>query len=293
MLDSFNWLLMSMSTVAHYATGRQHMEVSNLARRDQRARTSRELAALTVFTCLVSGNGAFAASVAVDVGHYLARPGVISARGVPEFEYNRTLAVEIAQALEQAQHRARLIGEDGMANDLGRRAPRANGMDLLISVHHDSVQPRFISTWEFEGMEHNYSDRFSGFSLFVSRANPQVERSLHCASAIGAALRRAGFTPSRYHADPVLGENRPFADEENGVHYFDNLAVLRTSSIPALLFEAGVIVHREEELRMRDPAIRARIASGIVEAVGSCIEDHSRLSTPRSSRQSARSGARQ
>lgn len=269
------------------------MEVSNLARRDQRARTSREIAALTVFACLVSGNGAFAASIAVDVGHYLARPGVISARGVPEFEYNRTLAIEIAQALEQARHRARLIGEDGMANDLGRRAPRANGMDLLVSVHHDSVQPRFISTWEFEGMEHKYSDRFSGFSLFVSRANPQVERSLHCASAIGAALRRAGFTPSRYHADPVLGENRPFADEKNGVHYFDNLAVLRTARIPALLFEAGVIVHREEELRMRDPAIRARIASGIVEAVGSCIEDNSRLSTPRPSRQSARSGARQ
>ncbi|MBI3919291.1 MAG: N-acetylmuramoyl-L-alanine amidase [Betaproteobacteria bacterium] len=91
-------------------------------------------------------------------------------------------------------------------------------------------------------------------------------------SAIGAALRRAGFTPSRYHADPVLGENRPFADEENGVHYFDNLAVLRSARIPALLFEAGVIVHREEELRMRDPAVRARIASGVVEAVASCVE---------------------
>jgi hypothetical protein len=71
----------------------------------------------------------------------------------------------------------------------------------------------------------------------------------------------------------MLGENRPFADEENGVHYFDNLAVLRTASVPALLFEAGVILHRDEELRMRDPAVRARIASGIVEAVASCIEN--------------------
>jgi N-acetylmuramoyl-L-alanine amidase len=215
---------------------------------------------------------AFAASVAIDVGHYLAKPGVISARGVAEFEYNRTLAVEIAHALERARHRVLLIGEDGLASDLTRRAPRANGMDLFISVHHDSVQPRFLSVWEFEGMERSFSDRFSGFSLFVSRVNPQLERSLACASALGAALRRAGFTPSRYHADPVLGENRPFADEENGVHYFDNLAVLRTASIPALLFEAGVIVHREEELKMRDPAVRGRIAASVVEAVGSCLE---------------------
>ena len=224
------------------------------------------------FALLAWSGAAGAAAIAIDVGHYLEKPGVISARGVSEFEYNRTLALEIAQALERARHRVLLIGEDGMASDLGRRAPRANGMDLLISVHHDSVQPRFISMWEFEGMERKYSDRFSGFSLFVSRLNPQVERSLRCASSTGAALRRAGFTPSRYHADPILGESRPFADEENGVHYFDNLAVLKTASVPAILIEAGVIVHREEELRMRDPAVRARIAAGIVEAVESCID---------------------
>ena len=68
-----------------------------------------------------------------------------------------------------------------------------------------------------------------------------------------------------------MGENRPFADEENGVHYFDNLAVLKTASIPALLFEAGVIVNRDEELRMRDPAVRSRIAEAITKAVGSCL----------------------
>jgi N-acetylmuramoyl-L-alanine amidase len=232
--------------------------------------------ALAALLCCAGIGTPFAASIAIDVGHYLERPGVISARGVSEFEYNRTLAIEIAQALERARHRVVLIGADGLARELGRRAPRANGMDLLISVHHDSVRPRFISLWEYDGIERKYSDLFSGFSLFVSRLNPEVEKSLRCASAAGAALRRAGFTPSRYHADPVLGEGRPFADEENGVHYFDNLAVLRTASVPALLFEAGVIVHREEEMRMRDAAVRARIAAGIVEAVASCVHERPR-----------------
>ena len=215
---------------------------------------------------------ASAASIALDVGHYLENPGVISARGVPEFEYNLRLAREIGAALKQAGHRILLIGEDGMAADLGSRAPRAKGMDLFISIHHDSVQPRFLATWEYAGEPRLYSDRFAGFSLFISRLNPHEAASLRCASEIGAALRGADFTPSRYHADPIVGENRAFADEANGVHYFDNLAVLKTAAIPALLFEAGVIVNRDEELRMRDTALRGKMVKAIVAGVGGCLK---------------------
>jgi N-acetylmuramoyl-L-alanine amidase len=215
---------------------------------------------------------AFAAAIAIDVGHYLARPGATSARGVPEFEYNLQLAQEIEVALRQAGHRTLLIGEDGTAADLGRRSSRAKGMDLFISVHHDSVQPRYLVAWEHEGVMRWYApDPFAGFSLFVSNLNPHLKASLRCASAIGAALRQAGFTPSRYHADPVLGESRPFADEANGVHSFDNLAVLRTASIPALLFEAGVIVNRDEEMRLRDPAVRGSMVESIAKGAGECL----------------------
>jgi N-acetylmuramoyl-L-alanine amidase len=214
---------------------------------------------------------ALAASIAIDVGHYFEKPGVISARGVTEFEYNLRLSRELAAALRKAGHKALLIGDDGLADNLGRRSPRAAGMDLFISVHHDSVQPRFLSEWEHEGAVLLYSDHFSGYSLFVSRLHGHTAASLKCASAIGAAMRRAGFTASRYHADPIVGENRPFADEENGVHYFDNLAVLKTAGIPALLFEAGVLVNRDEELRMRDPAVRKKIVDAITVAVGGCL----------------------
>ena len=212
-----------------------------------------------------------AASIAVDVGHYTEKPGVISARGVTEFEYNRQLSREIAAALQRAGHKTLLIGDDGLAENLGSRAPRTRGMDLFISIHHDSVQPRFLSSWDRDGETLLYSDQFSGFSLFVSRLNSHTDASLKCASAIGAALRGAGFTPSRYHADPIVGENRPFAEEANGVHYFDNLAVLKTASIPALLFEAGVIVNRDEELRLRDPAVRRRIVEAVVGGTGACL----------------------
>jgi N-acetylmuramoyl-L-alanine amidase len=98
-----------------------------------------------------------------------------------------------------------------------------------------------------------------------------VTKSLACASRIGKSLREKGFTPSRYHADPILGESRPFADEENGVHFYDNLAVGKTAAMASVLVEAGVIVNREEDKRMLDPQVRARIAAAIAEGVRECL----------------------
>lgn len=226
---------------------------------------------MALLLCLLA-QPAGAAGVALDVGHYLEEPGVISARGRPEFEFNRDLAREIEAALTARGHTVRLIGADGGMKDLWRRPQVAQGMDLFVSVHHDSVRERYLSGWTHDGVERHYSDMFSGFSLFVSRENPDVKRGLRCASAIGAALRSAGFKPSLYHADPVFGENRPFADKDNGVHYFDRLAVLRHAGMPALLFEAGVIVHREEEIRMSDKTVQKQIALSVVQGVEACLQ---------------------
>lgn len=198
----------------------------------------------------------------MDVGHYGAEPGVVSASGRPEFEYNRDLALQIKSELEQRNVSVQLIGERGDYAVLHHRTRDARGADLFVSVHHDSVKELLLPQ----------ADRFSGFSLFISRANPELAKSLACASAIGARLRAAGFVSSRYHADPVLGEDRPFADEMNGVHYYDNLAVGRTAATASVLVEAGVIVNREEDQRMRDPAVRSAIARAIAEGVLRCLQ---------------------
>jgi N-acetylmuramoyl-L-alanine amidase len=92
-----------------------------------------------------------------------------------------------------------------------------------------------------------------------------------CASAIGERLRAAGLAPSRYHADADLGEDRPYADKRNGVHFFDNLAVARTATMPAVLVEAGVIVNRYEERELRKPRIRRRVAEAIAQGVVNCL----------------------
>jgi N-acetylmuramoyl-L-alanine amidase len=216
--------------------------------------------------CMVLAGAALAKEVAVDVGHYAAEPGVISASGVPEFEYNLALAIQLKTELEKLRMNVRLIGERGDYAVLYDRTRDAKGADLFVSIHHDSVRESLLPR----------ADEFSGFSLFISRDNPKLKQSLACASAIGAQLRAAGFTPSRYHADPVTGAPRPFADEANGVHYYDNLAVARTATMPSVLVEAGVIVNREEERRMRDPLVRGRIAAAVAQGVGDCLSERGR-----------------
>jgi len=226
----------------------------------------RLLLALVLFPAAVQ-----AAVVAIDVGHFIEEPGATSARGRPELEFNRDLALDIEAAARARGLKTMLIGYDGFMSHLTGRTAAAAAADFFLSVHHDSVQPQFLESWEFDQVERPFSDLHSGYSLFVSRKNPALKRSLACASAIGEALRGAGFTPSLYHADPIPGENKPFADKKNGVHYYDNLIVLKTARTPAVLLEAGVILNRDEEMRMRSQEVQKRIANAVGLGLERCL----------------------
>jgi N-acetylmuramoyl-L-alanine amidase len=232
--------------------------------------------AVVAFAFALAGTAAIAAAppvIAIDVGHSLSRPGAISARGEPEFAFNRGLALVVERVLRQRGFRTRLIGEQGDVENLTDRSARAasTGATFLLSLHHDSVQPQYLESWPVNGHERRYSDRFSGFSLFVSRANPAPEQSLACARAIGGELRRSGFSLSRHHNEPIPGENRPFADAENGVYYFDDLVVLKTANMPAVLLEAGIIVNRDDEIALAEPKTRERISQAIADGLVRCL----------------------
>lgn len=216
--------------------------------------------------CAASCGASDAALVAIDVGHTRAEPGATSARGRGEFEFNRELAADLAGALTARGLRVRLVNAAGEVARLEERARLAAGADLLVSIHHDSVSEGELRRWIVDGREQGFSDRWAGHSLFVSRDNPEAARSLLCARAIGARLQRLGFAPTDKNA-----ARREWADAALAVHYYDNLVVLYRSTLPALLFEAGVIRHRAEELALRDPQRRARMADGMATGIAACL----------------------
>jgi len=205
--------------------------------------------------------------VAVDVGHTLADPGASSARGRSEFAFNRDFSGVLVAALQARNIVVQEVNFDGMIGSLAERPAQARGSDFFIAVHHDSIAAEYLEFWDWDGEEASYTTPKRGFGIFVSRRNPDLAGSLRCASAMGAMLRRAGFVPTPWH-----GRKHQPADGDNGVWYFDNLVVLHKATFPAVLFEAGVIKHREEELELLDPERQARMADALAMGTAACLK---------------------
>jgi N-acetylmuramoyl-L-alanine amidase len=218
----------------------------------------------------------------VDVGHTL-NGGARSARGLAEYDYNLRLATEIVQALtvDGFAKTTLLVSEDSKRAALFKRAEHANGLkaDLFLSIHHDSVPLKFIEKWEFEGEQHGFSDRFRGHSIFISNDNPEHRGSLLFGRLLGNALKARGLQYAAHYTEPFMGNRRrELVDKAAGVYRFDHLIVLRQTRMPAVLLEAGSIIHRDEELEMRVPERRAVIIAAVAESVADFCAQRGRSS---------------
>ncbi len=221
---------------------------------------------LSLAALALSSIAAAAPLVAVDVGHGVVDSGAISARGRTEFAFNQDFAGLLAQTLRQRAVGVREVNFDGRIGSLHARPQAAEGSDFFISIHHDSIGEAWLLDWEWEGKPQRYTEVKRGYGIFVSAQNPHLATSLRCASTIGAMMRRAGFEPSTWHARKHVP-----ADAENGVWYYDNLVVLYRTTLPAVLFEAGVIKHRDEELELLDPVRQARMADAVATGIAACL----------------------
>jgi hypothetical protein len=98
-------------------------------------------------------------------------------------------------------------------SQLAARTERANriGADLFPSIHHDDVQEIYHAKWTYDGAPHSYSDRFSGYSLFLSRENRHFDDSLAFAKLLGAALTECGL--ARSMPAPLGSRLIPFSQE--------------------------------------------------------------------------------
>jgi N-acetylmuramoyl-L-alanine amidase len=210
--------------------------------------------------------------VVIDVGHTIAVPGALSARGVPEYAFNLQLANDIKRALVDAgfEKTVVLITAAAPPRGLVERALRANAMraDLLLSIHHDSVPDNLLEKWEYEGHASHFSDRFQGYSIFVSRDNGDRTGSLGFGRLLGKELQAHGLGYTPHYTLALMGRHRhELVDAEAGVYWFDQLVVLRRTRIPAVLFEAGSIINRQEEAEMASPERRAQISAAAAAAV--------------------------
>jgi len=210
--------------------------------------------------------------VVLDVGHTTEAPGATSARNVPEFDFNVRLAKRIEERLksEGFVESSLLVTEGKAKPSLWKRVAAANRSHarLLLSIHHDSVPDSFFDEWDFEGTKSHFSDRFTGYSLFVSRRNPLFGTSLKFGKLLGKKMKAQGLEYARQYTQPLMGRyRRKPLDKDAGVYRFDDLVVLRWTRIPAVLLEAGSIINRDEELAMNSPERQDMISTAVAGAV--------------------------
>lgn len=210
--------------------------------------------------------------IILDVGHTRESGGADSARHVPEFEFNLRLAKRIAEKLRSEGFvETRVLVTEGKARpSLVKRVAAANksGADLLLSIHHDSVPDIFLEDWDFDGKASRFSDRFSGYSVFVSQRNPHFKASLKFATLLGSGMAAQDLQFARQYDQLFMGKyRRPLLDWNAGVYRYDDLVVLRRTMMPAVLLEAGSIINRDEELVMASPEHHDKVGAAVAGAM--------------------------
>ena len=208
----------------------------------------------------------------IDVGHTAESYGAMSARNVPEFEYNLKLARRIEERLKTDgfAEAAVMITEGKARPSLMSRVARANkkGADLFLSIHHDSVPDIYADRWEFQGKKSQFNDLFGGYSVFVSHHNPRYGESLRFARSLGNQMAEQGLIFARQYDLWFMGKyQHPLLDSDAGVYRYDELIVLRMTTMPAVLLESGSIINRDEELVMASDQHRNKVATAVTSAV--------------------------
>jgi N-acetylmuramoyl-L-alanine amidase len=210
--------------------------------------------------------------IILDVGHTAESEGATSARNIAEFIFNLRLARRIEEKLRaEGFAQTRLLLTEGKARpSLLKRVAAASKLDanLFLSIHHDSVPNSLLENWEFEGKKSHFSDRFGGYSVFVSHNNPDFKTSLSFAELLGKEMKAQDLQFARQYTQPIMGRyQHPLLNKETGVYSYDELFVLRSTRMPAVLLEAGSIINRDEELKMDSPERRDIISSSVTAAV--------------------------
>lgn len=209
--------------------------------------------------------------IILDVGHSAESYGAMSARKVPEFEYNLNLGKRIEEKLKaDGFAQTILLVTEGKARpSLMKRVVVANkkGADLFLSIHHDSVPGIYAEKWEFEGRKSIFNDMFGGYSVFVSKLNPHYRESLRFARMVGNQMASKELQFARQYDQWFMGKfQRELLDIEAGVYRYDQLVVLRMTRMPAVLLESGSIINRDEELVMASDEHKNKVAAAVSSA---------------------------
>ncbi|MDD4169141.1 MAG: N-acetylmuramoyl-L-alanine amidase [Desulfotomaculaceae bacterium] len=203
------------------------------------ASLSNDRKTLTVQTYIPDLSGAYRGKIiAIDAGHGGSETGAMGKGGTREKEVNLDIAKRVARLLEAKGAKVIMIRSSDSYVGLYERTNKANNSntDIFVSIHMNANENRSYggtSTYIYSGYTSNA--RFQESNRLARYVQAELVKSL--------GLRDIGVLRA-------------------------NLAVLRTSDMPAILAEVAFISNAAEEKLMGTDSFRNKAAEGIVKGIG-------------------------
>lgn len=221
------------------------------------------------------GHAAERKYVVLDVSQSQAKPGTVSSRGEHEWTYNRMLAVDLQAVLRARGYLTSLVMvDDSAASDMSvkDRVRAFEGAHLVVSLAHEPMPIKYYSYWSAPGRRTAYTDKFSGYSISVSR-HAQNPDGVICASAVGMALRLSGFKPSGYLLEQSgFGDSSRLVADKDGPVYFNDLSLLmKIAPNPIFTVETAVIQNPDDEILLKKADYRKGLVTAIANGIDACL----------------------
>lgn len=224
--------------------------------------------------------------IVLDPGHGGVDPGAIGASGVYEKKIVLAFAQGLRTALENTgRYRVVLTRDRDLYIPLRNRYEIAqrNNADLFVSIHadaHDSNDLRGLSVYTLSekasdreaaalAAKENKSDIIAGYDL----TGYDEQTTFILLDLAQRKTSEASWQFARTLVDHV-GQKVPLLRKP---HRFAGFAVLKSPTVPSVLVELGYLSNRTEEKLLRSDSHRAKIASGMVQAIDAFFENQDRL----------------
>lgn len=222
--------------------------------------------------------------IMIDAGHGGKDSGAISISGYYEKHITLKMAKELRDKLiKSGRYNVMLTRNDDRALALRQRVQMARNAkaDIFISIHADSALNSSAKGLSVYTLSEKASD--SEAAALAERENKAdavigmdfSDKPQDVATILIDLVRRDTMNNSSILADYMVAEMKKNVTVLPNTHRFAGFAVLKAPDIPSVLVEIGYLSNRKEELVLRKPEYRAKLAASMLKALDKLFKNHS------------------
>lgn len=219
----------------------------------------------------------------IDAGHGGKDCGAISISGSYEKHLTLKMAKELRdKLLKTGRYNVMMTRSDDRALALRQRVQMARNAkaDVFISIHADSAHNSAAKGLSVYTLSERASD--SEAAALAERENKAdavigmdfSDKPQDVATILIDLVRRDTMNNSSILADYMVVEMKKNVTVLPNTHRFAGFAVLKAPDIPSVLVEIGYLSNRKEELMLRRPEYREKLASSMVKALDKLFKNH-------------------